>query len=318
MSLPERGQAASVSRGMTVSHHQMPMQYVSHKCDSPAQKVTSARTIVHPLGLRKMAFSGIIAWLVRLGLLAVAFWLAYDIRMYAIREYGRLIHGGYLHAGTLGADTFPRTTSPSISYLTWSLAEFDPWFNFHATRYLFEVRRIKCIRGVHDPKIYSPSSHALMYSAAQNGIEKFFKWFDHRSWYPLGRPVGTTIYPGMQLTSVGVWHLLDRLGMGMSLNDICVFVPTWFGGLASVLTGFMAAECSGIPAAAPAAALIMSVIPAHIMRSVGGGYDNESIAVSMPRLSCCHAWSCLAPRLMFLLPQYHPCILLVVLRSPRW
>lgn len=26
--------------------------------------------------------------------------------------------------------------------------------------------------------------------------------YDHESWYPLGRPVGTTIYPGMQITSV--------------------------------------------------------------------------------------------------------------------
>jgi dolichyl-diphosphooligosaccharide--protein glycosyltransferase len=114
---------------------------------------------------------------------------------------------------------------------------------------------------------------------SQHGIKKFFKWFDHRSWYPLGRPVGTTIYPGMQLTSVGLYYFLQRIGIPMSLNDICVFVPTWFGGIASILTGYMAAECSGIPAAAPAAALIMAVIPAHIMRSVGGGYDNESIAV---------------------------------------
>ena len=29
-----------------------------------------------------------------------------------------------------------------------------------------------------------------------------------------------------------------------------------------------------------AAAAIMAVIPAHIMRSVGGGYDNESIALT--------------------------------------
>lgn len=28
------------------------------------------------------------------------------------------------------------------------------------------------------------------------------------------------------------------------------------------------------------AALVMSIIPAHIMRSVGGGYDNESLAVT--------------------------------------
>ncbi|GAX74108.1 hypothetical protein CEUSTIGMA_g1557.t1 [Chlamydomonas eustigma] len=165
--------------------------------------------------------TNVIGCAIRAAILAAAFYLAYDIRMYAIREYGRLIH------------------------------EFDPWFNFYATRYLFD-----------------------------NGIARFFKWFDHRSWYPLGRPVGTTIYPGMQLTSVAIYHFLERIGMPMSLNDVCVFVPTWFGGIASVLTGYMAAECSGIPSAAPAAALMMAIIPAHIMRSVGGGYDNESIAVT--------------------------------------
>jgi dolichyl-diphosphooligosaccharide--protein glycosyltransferase len=35
---------------------------------------------------------GLVAWAVRLAVLAWAFYLAYDIRMYAIREYGRLIH----------------------------------------------------------------------------------------------------------------------------------------------------------------------------------------------------------------------------------
>ena len=57
--------------------------------------------------------------------------------------------------------------------------EFDPWFNYRASEYL-----------------------------ALNGRQAFFEWFDHMSWYPLGRPVGTTIYPGPQLASVGIWTTL--------------------------------------------------------------------------------------------------------------
>ena len=65
--------------------------------------------------------------------------------------------------------------------------EFDPWFNYRATEYLFH-----------------------------NGLTKFFQWFDHKSWYPLGRPVGTPIYPGMQMTGVGIWHVLNNyLGIEM-------------------------------------------------------------------------------------------------------
>ena len=129
--------------------------------------------------------------------------------------------------------------------------EFDPWFNYRATEYL-----------------------------AANGWGKFFTWFDHMSWYPLGRPVGTTIYPGMQITSVLIWRMLGLVGSDMSLNDVCVYVPVWFGVLATLLLGLLTFECSKSANAAVASTLIMAVVPAHLMRSVGGGYDNESVAVT--------------------------------------
>ena len=49
---------------------------------------------------------------------------------------------------------------------------------------------------------------------------------------------------------------------------------------ASWFLGFLTTECSGSRSCGAAAALIMAVVPAHIMRSVGGGYDNESIAMT--------------------------------------
>jgi len=147
---------------------------------------------------------------------------AYGIRLYAIKTYGRVIH------------------------------EFDPWFNFRATKYL-----------------------------ADNGLKKFFTWFDYESWYPLGRPVGTTIYPGMQMSSVAIWEVGKMvMKKPLSLNDVCVFVPAWFGVSASVFLGLFSKECSGSLAAGAASAAIMAIVPAHLMRSVGGGYDNESIALT--------------------------------------
>ena len=131
--------------------------------------------------------------------------------------------------------------------------EFDPWFNFRATQYL-----------------------------ADNGWKRFSTWFDYMSWYPLGRPVGTTIYPGMQVTAVSIFNALKALGSNyaMSLNDVCVFFPAWFGAVATVLVAFLTAECSGSANSAVIAALVMSIVPAHTMRSVAGGYDNESLAVT--------------------------------------
>jgi len=238
--------------------------------------------------------------------LNVAFYIlneAFDIRMYAIKNFGYIIH------------------------------EFDPYFNFRATEYLYE-----------------------------HGWKKFANWFDYLVWYPLGRPVGTTIYPGMQVTAVFIKNWI--VGDSMSLNDVCCLIPAWFGALATLFTGLIAYECSvgvtllpedhiairkgeKLPAkeqipsnypqvfgsilssipivkefyhviivpivnflhkilvkvagsdlglrdkpssfhefSSPAVECalftmaIMSVVPAHMMRSVAGGFDNESVAIA--------------------------------------
>lgn len=66
----------------------------------------------------------------------------------------------------------------------------------------------------------------------------------------------------------------------MSLNDVCCYVPAWFGVIATMFLSALTYECSGSANAGAASALIMAIIPAHIMRSVGGGYDNESVAMT--------------------------------------
>jgi len=124
--------------------------------------------------------------------------------------------------------------------------EFDPWFNYRATEYL-----------------------------EQHGWTKFFTWFDYMSWYPLGRPVGTTIYPGMQITSVFLYRVFNAAGYEISLNDVCCYVPAWFGVVATLFLAMLTYECYGSANAAVFAAGIMAIIPAHTMRSVGGGYDNN-------------------------------------------
>jgi dolichyl-diphosphooligosaccharide--protein glycosyltransferase len=119
-------------------------------------------------------------------------------------------------------------------------------------------------------------------------MAKFFKWFDYMSWYPLGRPIGTTIYPGMQMTSVAIWRTLNATGLpalAMSLNDVCCYVPAWFGVSATLFTGMIAAEAANSINAGVFAGAVMAVVPAHLMRSVGGGYDNESIALTAMTLT---------------------------------
>jgi len=134
--------------------------------------------------------------------------------------------------------------------------EFDPWFNFRAAQYL-----------------------------ADNGMSRFFKWFDYMSWSPLGRPVGTTIYPGMQIASVTLWNLLNAVGVSISLNDVCCYTPVWFGVFATMALGALVFVVTNSLLSAVCGAAVMSIIPAHLMRSIGGGYDNESVAISAMMLT---------------------------------
>lgn len=101
-------------------------------------------------------------------------------------------------------------------------------------------------------------------------MDKFFKWFDYQSWYPLGRPVGTTIYPGMQISAVCIWRTLgwlaatlDMPNLAMSLNDTCAYIPAWFGVAASLLLGLFAWEVSGKPNAGTQHSFFGALVPIH-------------------------------------------------------
>ena len=108
--------------------------------------------------------------------------------------------------------------------------EFDPWFNYRATEYMVE-----------------------------HGYAKFEAWYDDKVWYPLGRHVGSTTYPGLQLTAYALHELLKHVHP-MSVNDVCVLMPAAFGGVTSLLCGALAYEVTFSRAAAICAAAFMAVL----------------------------------------------------------
>lgn len=128
--------------------------------------------------------------------------------------------------------------------------EFDPWFNYRATEYL-----------------------------VAHGYTDFVNWFDYESWYPIGRPVGTTIYPGMMITAAGIYKSLISLGFDTTVNDVCVFIPAGFAVLTISFAFLLAYEITRNANAAIITMGFMAIIPSHLMRSVAGGYDNESVAM---------------------------------------
>jgi hypothetical protein len=145
--------------------------------------------------------------------------------------------------------------------------EFDPWFNYRSTAYMTE-----------------------------NGFYNFLNWFDELAWYPLGRIVGGTVYPGngrrvylldvqtvrclgLMLTSGVIHWFLHMINIPIHIREICVFLAPFFSGLTALATYLFTKELWSRRAGLFAAAFI-AIAPGYSSRSVAGSYDNEGTRTS--------------------------------------
>lgn len=85
--------------------------------------------------------------------------------------------------------------------------EFDPYFNYRTTKFL-----------------------------ADEGFYQFHNWFDDRAWYPLGRIIGGTIYPGLMVTSAIFYHILNFFHISIEVRNVCVFLAPFFSSLTTLVT----------------------------------------------------------------------------------
>ncbi|KAI7861991.1 Oligosaccharyl transferase STT3 subunit-domain-containing protein [Spinellus fusiger] len=127
--------------------------------------------------------------------------------------------------------------------------EFDPWFNYRATQML-----------------------------VKDGFYEFWNWFDDRSWYPLGRVVGGTVYPGLMITAAVIHNILHWLHFPVDIRNVCVLLAPMFSGATAYATYLLTREMKDGAAGLLAAAFI-GIAPGYISRSVAGSYDNEAIAI---------------------------------------
>lgn len=151
----------------------------------------------------------------------------------------------------------------------------------------------------------------------EQGFYEFWNWFDETAWYPLGRVVGGTIYPGLMVTSGLIWNalrwfnvralrsiktvhpalivLVDVAQIPIDIRNVCVLLAPGFSGLTAFATYLFARELGqktdrqgkgksqtmGETGEGVGlwAALFIGIAPGYISRSVAGSYDNEAIAI---------------------------------------
>ncbi|KAK0163251.1 hypothetical protein PV327_006954 [Microctonus hyperodae] len=127
--------------------------------------------------------------------------------------------------------------------------EFDPYFNYRTTKFL-----------------------------AEEGFYNFHNWFDDRVWYPLGRIIGGTIYPGLMVTSATLYRLAQMLNIPIDIRNVCVFLAPLFSSFTTIVTYLLTKELKD-SASGLVAACMIAIVPGYISRSVAGSYDNEGIAI---------------------------------------
>ncbi|KAG8043919.1 hypothetical protein GUJ93_ZPchr0458g22654 [Zizania palustris] len=127
--------------------------------------------------------------------------------------------------------------------------EFDPYFNYRTTLFLSE-----------------------------HGFSEFWNWFDSESWYPLGRVVGGTLFPGLMVTAALLHRLLRALSLAVHIREVCVLTAPFFAANTTLVAYAFGREIWDSGAGLVAAALI-AICPGYISRSVAGSYDNEGVAI---------------------------------------
>lgn len=62
----------------------------------------------------------------------------------------------------------------------------------------------------------------------EEGFYKFHNWFDDMAWYPLGRIIGGTIYPGLMMTAALFYNIFHSLHITIDIRNVCVFLAPAF------------------------------------------------------------------------------------------
>jgi len=125
---------------------------------------------------------------------------------------------------------------------------FDPWIQYYNAEYL--------------------STHSIF---------EYFNWHDLKSWFPDGVNRGA-LRPGLTFTVVGIYQIVNLIGIPISLYDICYFFPAVMGG-ASVYAIYLVGKEALDRRCGLVAAFFLAFNPGFMQRTTAGFFDNETIGV---------------------------------------
>ncbi len=126
----------------------------------------------------------------------------------------------------------------------YQLNEFDPYFNYRATKFLVD-----------------------------NGIQEYFQWHDELSWYPMGRDVVQTSQVMLHITAAMLYGIF-----GGNLYEFTIIFPLVIGSLTTIII-FALVRVIGGTTAGLYASLMYSVSLPVITRGSLGWFKSEPLGL---------------------------------------
>jgi len=110
------------------------------------------------------------------------------------------------------------------------------------------------------------------------GFGSWFSWIDDKSWFPYGRDISLTAYPGVPFTGAILYIIAGAIGVSLSLYNFLSLVPIILSTIAVILIYLIVCdifdEVSGL-----IAAFLMATSSPYIIRTNIGWFDTESVGV---------------------------------------
>ncbi|MEM1570157.1 MAG: STT3 domain-containing protein [Candidatus Bathyarchaeia archaeon] len=122
----------------------------------------------------------------------------------------------------------------------------------------------------------------LQYRVTERIMEKGFlswlDWRDYKSWYPSGRDMTRTIYPGLPMTAAFFYIIAKTIGLSMTLYEFLCYFPIIMSVLTCIAIFYLGKDYGGLSVAL-LSSLFMAVCPAYISRTHLGWFDDETVGI---------------------------------------
>ncbi len=113
---------------------------------------------------------------------------------------------------------------------------------------------------------------------AKNGYGAYFTWHDTLSWFPKGRDIAASSYPGNPFSAVFLFQLLSAIQLKISLLNVAMYFPVFMAAVVCVIAYFFGKDFGG-KATGIFTSLLMAISPSYIGRTVAGFFDTENIGI---------------------------------------